>query len=84
MHPIIVVFMKQGGQRRPGETWLDWPSSDSRGRRQQERRRLREKVCAVNFVVSLPSRGNFFYLVICFCCSKRDTSSKRKEEMIVF
>ena len=46
MHRRIVVSMKQGGQKRPGGTWLDWPSSDSRGRRQQGKRKQKEKVCA--------------------------------------
>jgi len=41
----IVVSMRQGEQKRPGGTLHGWPSSGSRGRRQQERRRLRKKVC---------------------------------------
>ena len=80
MHPIIVVFMKQGGQRRPGETWLDWPSSGSRGRRQQERRRLREKVCAINFVVSLPSCGNFFIYLFVFIAAKETQAAKERKK----
>ena len=40
-------YTRRGRQRRRSETWPDWPSSDSRGRRWPRRKRRREKVCSI-------------------------------------